>query len=151
MAKPSQSVTSSPASSRAAVRRDAQSKEPPAARASELAATGKALPAGDAVRGTRRMMSAAAFEQAAECLKALAHPHRLQMIERMLTGRYTVGELAEFCSLPSAMTSEHLRLLQRCGFLTSQRDGRFVYYQVAELHLAGLMECITSRFGQPAE
>ena len=34
------------------------------------------------------------LEQAAECLKTLAHPHRLRMIQMLLRGRYTVGELA---------------------------------------------------------
>jgi hypothetical protein len=37
--------------------------------------------------------------------------------------------------------------MQRCGFLTSRRDGRQVYYQIAEAHLADIMACIESRFG----
>ena len=65
-----------------------------------------------------------ALEQAAECLKTLAHPHRLRMVQMLLRGRYTVGELAEACGIPSHMASEHLRLMQRCGFLTSEKDGR---------------------------
>ena len=36
-----------------------------------------------------------ALEQAAECLKTLAHPHRLRIVQMLLQGRYTVGELAE--------------------------------------------------------
>jgi hypothetical protein len=35
------------------------------------------------------------LERAAECLRVLAHPHRLRMIQMLLRGRYTVGELAE--------------------------------------------------------
>lgn len=88
------------------------------------------------------------LEQAAECLKTLAHPHRLRMVQMLLRGRYTVGELAEACDIPSHMASEHLRLMQRCGFMTSAKDGRNVYYQIAELHLADLMACIESRFGK---
>jgi DNA-binding transcriptional ArsR family regulator len=88
------------------------------------------------------------LEQAAECLKTLAHPHRLRMVQMLLRGRYTVGELAEACDIPSHMASEHLRLMQRCGFMTSAKDGRNVYYQIAELHLADLMACIEARFGK---
>jgi DNA-binding transcriptional ArsR family regulator len=88
-----------------------------------------------------------ALEQAAECLKTLAHPHRLRMIQMLLRGRYTVGELAEACGIPSHMASEHLRLMQRTGFLTSEKDGRKAYYQVAELHLANIMACVEGRFG----
>ncbi|MBM4072560.1 MAG: winged helix-turn-helix transcriptional regulator [Planctomycetes bacterium] len=92
----------------------------------------------------------AALERAAECLKALAHPHRLRMIQMLMRGRYTVGELAEACGIPSHMASEHLRLMQRCGFLTSDKDGRKAYYKVAEPHLANIMSCVEERFGGAA-
>ena len=74
-------------------------------------------------------------------------PHRLRMVQMLLQGRYTVGELAEACGIPSHMASEHLRLMQRCGFLTSEKDGRKAYYQIAEPHLANIMACIEARFG----
>ena len=94
-----------------------------------------------------KLTSLGALEQAAECLKTLAHPHRLRMVQMLLRGRYTVGELADACGIPSHMASEHLRLLQRCGFLTSEKDGRKVYYQIVETHLANIMACIEARFG----
>lgn len=87
-----------------------------------------------------------ALGQAAECLRVLAHPHRLRMIQMLLAGTYTVGELAEACELPTAMASEHLRLMQRCGFLTSDKDGRKVFYRVVEPHLENIMKCIEARF-----
>ena len=86
------------------------------------------------------------FAQAAECLRSLAHPVRLRIVQLLLHGRYTVGELAEDCGIPDNVGSEHLRLLQRCGFLTSEREGRKVYYQVAEPHLEKLMACVEARF-----
>ena len=96
---------------------------------------------------TPRLTSLDGLGQAAECLKTLAHPHRLRIIQMLLAGRYTVGELAEACSIPSHMASEHLRLMQRCGFLNVEKDGRCVYYTVAEPHLANIMACIEERFG----
>lgn len=86
--------------------------------------------------------------EAAECLKVLAHPHRLRMVQMLLHGRHSVGALADACGIPSHMASEHLRLMQRCGFLTSEKEGRFAYYVVAEPHLADLLACIESRFGR---
>jgi DNA-binding transcriptional ArsR family regulator len=88
-----------------------------------------------------------ALEQAAECLKTLAHPHRLRMVQMLLRGRYTVGELAEACGIPSHMASEHLRLMQHCGLLKSQKDGRKAYYGITEQHLANIMACVEARFG----
>src|SRR5262252_6275994 len=88
-----------------------------------------------------------ALEQAAECLKTLAHPHRLRMVQMLLRGRYTVGELAAACGIPSHMASEHLRLMQRCGMLRGEKDGRKAYYHVAEPHLADILACVEARFG----
>ena len=88
-----------------------------------------------------------AMTKAAECLKTLAHPHRLRMVQMLLRGRYMVGELAEACGLPSHMASEHLRLMQRCGLLHNEKEGRKAYYQIAEPHLANIMACVEARFG----
>jgi DNA-binding transcriptional ArsR family regulator len=97
-----------------------------------------------------RLTKLDALGQAAECLRTLAHPHRLRMIQMLLQGDYTVSELADACELPSAMASEHLRLMQRCGFLSSERDGRKVYYRVTEPHLKNILKCIEDRFGVAA-
>ncbi len=94
-----------------------------------------------------RLTDLDALSEAAECLKTLAHPHRLRMVQMLLQGDYTVGDLAEACELPSAMASEHLRLMQRCGFLTSEKDGRRVYYKVVEPHLKDILKCVEHRFG----
>ncbi len=95
-----------------------------------------------------KLLSLEALAEAAECLKTVAHPHRLRMIQLLLQGRYTVGALAEACEIPSHMASEHLKLMQRSGFLAAEREGRFVYYSVAEPHLANIMSCIEGRFGK---
>lgn len=88
----------------------------------------------------------AGFVDAAECLRTLAHPVRLRMVQLLLHGRYTVGELAADCQVADNVASEHLRLMQRSGFFTSEREGRRVYYRVAEPHLATIMRCVEDRF-----
>ncbi|MGV3483562.1 MAG: ArsR/SmtB family transcription factor [Planctomycetaceae bacterium] len=98
-----------------------------------------------------RLTTLDAMGDAAECLKTLAHPHRLRMVQMVLQGRYSVGELADACSIPSHMASEHLRLMQRCGFMNAEKEGRSVYYTVAEPHLESIMACIEARFGTSAK
>ena len=98
-----------------------------------------------------KLTSLEALGQAAECLRTLAHPHRLRIVQMLLGGRYTVGELAEACGIPSHMASEHLRLMLRCGFLNVEKDGRCVYYTIAEPLLAPIMACIEDRFGGPKQ
>ena len=99
-------------------------------------------------RKRKKLLSPQALEKAAECLKVLAHPHRLRMVQLLLSEkRHTVGELADACGIASHVASEHLRLMQRCGFLTSEKDGRFAFYEIAEPHLGDIMACVEERFG----
>ena len=85
------------------------------------------------------------LEEAAECLRSLGHPVRLRMVQMLLRGDYTVGELAEACGIPSHMASEHLRLMQHCGYLARRRQGRRIYYQVIEPTLEHIMSCVERR------
>jgi len=90
-----------------------------------------------------------AFAHAAECLKTIAHPHRLRMIALLLEAPHTVGELADACGIPSHAASEHLRLMRDRGLLEAERDGRRTYHRVAEPGLAGIIHCVACRFGGP--
>ncbi|QSH41190.1 metalloregulator ArsR/SmtB family transcription factor [Lentisphaerota bacterium ZTH] len=86
-----------------------------------------------------------AFEKAAECFKVLAHPGRLHMLALLLQGRYTVKALAAECQCPQNVASEQLRLMQRYGMLKSEREGRCVYYLIAEPCLQKVMECVLKK------
>lgn len=87
------------------------------------------------------------LEHAADCLRTLSHPHRLRIIQILLQGTSSVGELAAACEIPSNMASEHLRLLKDRGFLNCERQGRQVFYNIAEPGVAHIMQCIEMRFG----
>ena len=93
-----------------------------------------------------------ALEGAADCMRTLAHPMRLRMLQMLLKDRYKVGELAECCAIAPHVASEHLRLMQRCGFLKPIREGRNTYYQVIDTHVESLLDCLAQRFdcGCPA-
>jgi len=105
------------------------------------------MPANSKTAGRPKLTPLNRLAEAAECLKTLAHPHRLRIVQMLLQGRYSVGELAEACDIPSNMASEHLRLMQRCGFLSSVKEGRNAYYRIVEMHLGSIMACIEVRFG----
>lgn len=96
-------------------------------------------------------LSEKALEQAAHCLRVLGHPHRLRMLQCILKEAHTVGELAEECGIASHVASEHLRLMERCGFLTRTRESRQVFYQVSESHIEKILNCIEERFAKRQE
>jgi ArsR family transcriptional regulator, zinc-responsive transcriptional repressor len=87
------------------------------------------------------------LQAAAECLRTLAHPVRLRMVQLMLQGEHTVGDLAKTREISSHMASEQLRMMQHCGFLNRRQEGRRIYYQVIEPSLEQIIKCIESRFG----
>ena len=88
-----------------------------------------------------------ALEQAAGCLRTVAHPHRLRMIQMLLGGTYSVGELADACNIPPSGASEHLGKMRDRGLINGRREGRVIYYEIAEPGLSSIMNCIEKRFG----
>jgi DNA-binding transcriptional ArsR family regulator len=85
-----------------------------------------------------------------ECLKVLAHPLRLRIVDILMQAELPVHEIARLCGLATHQTSEHLRLLQGRGLLASQRRGRAVYYRVADPRLPALLGCIRKICGAKA-
>jgi DNA-binding transcriptional ArsR family regulator len=82
------------------------------------------------------------LDQASECLKVLAHPVRLRMVEILMQGKFAVHEIAQMCELNPNQACDHLRLLKGHKLLDSKRDGRTVYYTIAAPELVGIIECI---------
>ncbi|MFP4381691.1 MAG: ArsR/SmtB family transcription factor [Candidatus Sumerlaeia bacterium] len=80
--------------------------------------------------------------EAADCLKIMAHPIRLRIVDILMQGEFPVREIAEICELPHHQTCEHLRLLKGYGFLDSERRGREVYYRIAHPRLPSLLNCV---------
>ncbi|MEE8264338.1 MAG: metalloregulator ArsR/SmtB family transcription factor [Gammaproteobacteria bacterium] len=88
------------------------------------------------------------LKEATDCLKCVAHPHRLRMIEILFRDEYTVDEFANLCGLAQPATSGHLRLMEGKGLPHSERRGRAVYYSVREAQLKGIIDCVRGRFEQ---
>lgn len=63
-------------------------------------------------------------------LKALADPIRLQIVRALRSGPMSVSDLVELLELGMANVSHHLRVLFHAQIVTTQRDGKFVYYHL---------------------
>ncbi len=95
------------------------------------------------------MTSVEHMEQAASCLKVIAHPVRLQLIEVLLDHRMSVGELAKLTDTPQNVTSEHLKRLKDHHLISMERDGRYVYCRVIEPGMRSIIQCIQARYTSP--
>ena len=97
------------------------------------------------------LVDMARLRQAAACLKVLAHPARLRMVDILLQGEFPVRRIAEMCDLPAHQVCEHLRLMQGHGLLASVRRGREVYYRTVAPELPRIIACIRETCGDSKE
>jgi ArsR family transcriptional regulator len=74
----------------------------------------------------------ALYVQFAAVAKALAHEHRLELLEMVAQGQSSVESLAERCGLSVANASQHLQQLRRAGLVAARRDNKFVLYRLAD-------------------
>ncbi len=74
----------------------------------------------------------ALFAQFAAVAKALAHAHRLELVEQLAQGERSVETLASRTGLSIANTSQHLQQMRRVGIVAARREGKFVFYKLAD-------------------
>jgi rhodanese-related sulfurtransferase/DNA-binding transcriptional ArsR family regulator len=72
------------------------------------------------------------FAQFALVAKAAGHPLRLELLEQLAQGDRSVEVLADRTRMPLANASQHLQHLRRAGLVTARREGKFVFYRLAE-------------------
>ena len=94
------------------------------------------------MKTTADLLAPEALADAAECLKVLAHPDRLRIVDILAHGERAVHEVAGLCHLPHHQACGHLRLLKGHGLLASERDGRLVKYRIADPRLPRILACI---------
>lgn len=75
----------------------------------------------------------------AQLFRVLGHPVRIRILELLLEGERTVGELQAALSLDSSGTSQHLAALRQAGVLESRRAGTSVYYRIRDPRVSQLM------------
>ena len=82
----------------------------------------------------------ATFACLAEIAGALAHEHRLEILEHLGQGQRSVETVAKLTGLSIANASQHLQQLKRVGLVAAQREGKRILYRVAdEVALARLL------------
>jgi DNA-binding transcriptional ArsR family regulator len=78
------------------------------------------------------------FEMQCEICKALSHPLRLAIVDRLNAGEAAASDLIGDLGMSKANLSKHMSLLTHGGVVESRRDGRQIIYRLAdpEIHKA---------------
>ena len=84
----------------------------------------------------------ALFAEFAAVAKSLAHAHRLELLEQLAQGERSVEVLAERTGLSIANTSQHLQQMRRVGIAAARREGKFVFYKLADEAVLDLLAAL---------
>ncbi len=78
------------------------------------------------------------YEQVARIGKVFSSPKRLELIELLCQGEKTVETLAREASISVKLTSAHLRELRMAQLVETERQGKNIYYRLADQSVANL-------------
>lgn len=78
------------------------------------------------------------YEQVARISKAASSPKRLELIEVLCQGEKCVEQLAHDTDLSVKLTSAHLKELKAARLVESRREGKNMYYKLADSRVADL-------------
>lgn len=127
--------------------------------------TGEALRGSEVNQGTlhprlgrrfaRRVEPQEARRQAellAKYFRGLTDVTRLRILDLLIReGELNVSELVERLDQPQGRVSSHLACLRDCGYVSARREGKFVYYRVADQRVPLLLALAKDMLADHAE
>lgn len=88
---------------------------------------------------SRRDAKTALYEQFARAGKGLSNPKRLELLDLLAQGEYSVEALAAAAGLGLSTASAHLQALKDAGLVRTRREGTYVHYRLAGDDVAALL------------
>ena len=78
----------------------------------------------------------------ARILKALAHPSRMFIVEKLSEKSHCVCELTEMIGADTSTVSKHLSVLKNAGIIDDEKRGTSVYYSLRCRCIMQFIGCI---------
>ena len=85
----------------------------------------------------------------AETFKVLGDTTRVRMLDALSRAEVCVCDLAGMLGLTESAVSHQLRLLRSMRLVKSRRDGRHIYYTLADQHIVKLFEQVLEHVREP--
>ena len=76
--------------------------------------------------------------QVAELFRAFGDASRVRLIAALVGGETTVGTLAKAVGISDSAVSHHMRGLRQMRLVRARKQGRQVFYRLADAHVTGL-------------
>ena len=84
------------------------------------------------------------LQSRANILKALAHPSRLLIVEKLAKGERCVCELREMIGADMSTVSKHLTVLKKAGLVRADKRGLQVFYRLLSPCVMNFFGCVES-------
>ena len=91
------------------------------------------------------------LEERAAVIKAMAHPSRLYLVEKLAAGERCVCELTDGVGADISTVSRHLGQLRSAGIVASERRGQKVFYRLRTPCVLNFFDCIESVLSESEE
>lgn len=79
----------------------------------------------------------------AELFKAFGDPTRLRILSTLASREICVCDIAEVLGMTQSAISHQLRALRQIKLIKSRRQGRAIYYSLADDHVVSILACAT--------
>jgi len=83
---------------------------------------------------------------ASNFLKAISHEGRLMILCHLVTGEKSVTELEDLLAARQAAVSQQLSRLRLEGLVIPRREGKTIYYRLADDRPRKMLECVYELF-----
>jgi len=80
----------------------------------------------------------------AKFFQGLSNPTRYKIIEALLDGPKNVSQLVDVLGVSQSQVSNQLTCLKWCGYVSSQQEGKYVYYQITDDRIRTIIELARS-------
>ncbi|MBD2775669.1 helix-turn-helix transcriptional regulator [Iningainema sp. BLCCT55] len=87
-------------------------------------------------------------QQMAEVFGVLADTNRLRLISALASGELCVCDLAALTKMTESAVSHQLRLLKAMRLVSYRREGKNVYYSLAESHVINLYHILVEHLDE---
>lgn len=88
----------------------------------------------------------AAAQEASALLRALANEDRLLILCQLTQGELSVGELEAQLDIRQPTLSQQLAVLRTEALVTTRREGKRIYYSVADGAVLAVLACLYDQF-----
>lgn len=98
----------------------------------------------------RKPVSEETLDKAARLFRAVADVSRLKVLDQLADAEVCVSELAEELQVGVSTVSQQLKVLHAERIISRRREGKHIYYRLADQHIASIVRSVLEHVDEDA-